>query len=178
LAGQQPSPPASRPQPQRAVAVDGTTLRGSSLHGAAPMHLLAAMDHATGGVLAQTEVDSKTNEITPFRPLLDRLDLTDTVVTADALHTQREHADRLVTAKHADWLLIVKHHQPTLHHQLKALPWPDSPVADHTRDRGHGRVETRRLQVTTVAGLGSPTPPRRCASPAGSARSTTCAGGP
>jgi len=30
-------------------------------------------------------VDGKTNEITRFRPLLDRLDLTDTVVTADAL---------------------------------------------------------------------------------------------
>jgi hypothetical protein len=39
------------------------------------------MDHTSHGVLAQTEVDSKTNEITQFRPLLDRLDLTDTVVT-------------------------------------------------------------------------------------------------
>jgi hypothetical protein len=27
---------------------------------------------------------------------------------------------------------------------------------DHTRDRGHGRAETRRLQVTTVAGLDLP----------------------
>jgi hypothetical protein len=32
---------------------------------------------------------------------------------------------------------------------------PD-PVADHTRDRGQGRAEIRRLQVTTIAGLHFP----------------------
>ena len=56
------------------------------------MHLLAAMDHTTRGVLAQTAVDGKTNEITRFRPLLDRLDLADTVVTADALCRCRGNA--------------------------------------------------------------------------------------
>src|SRR4029450_4145873 len=118
--------------------------------------------------LAQTDVDHTTNEITRFRPLLERLDLTDTVVTADALHTQREHADWLVTAKHAAYVLIVKANQAPLHHQLQRLPWREVPAQDHTRDRGHGRVELRRLQVTTVAGLDFPhatqairTPPRR-----------------
>jgi predicted transposase YbfD/YdcC len=114
------------------------------------------MDHTSRGVLAQTDVDHATNEITRFRPLLEGLDLTDTVVTADALHTQREHADWLVTQKHAAYLLVVKHNQPTLHRQLRRLPWRDIPVADHTRDRGHGRAELRRLQVTTVAGLEFP----------------------
>jgi predicted transposase YbfD/YdcC len=149
-----PAPPAPPHRPRRAVAVDGKTLRGSGNHPNPPVHLLAAMDHATGAVLRQTNVDHATNEITRFRPLLDQLDLTDTVVTADALHTQREHADWLVTQKHADYVLMVKANQPTLHQQLRRLPWPDIPVADHTRDRGHGRAETRRLQVTTVAGLG------------------------
>ncbi len=72
------------------------------------------------------------------------------------MHTQREHADWLVTHKHAAYLLIVKANQPTLHHQLKILPWRQIPVADHTRDRGHGRAEIRRLQATTVAGLDFP----------------------
>jgi hypothetical protein len=72
------------------------------------------------------------------------------------MHTQREHADWLVTHKQAAYLLIVKANQPTLHHQLASLPWRAIPIADHTRDRGHGRVETRRLQVTTVAGLDFP----------------------
>jgi predicted transposase YbfD/YdcC len=78
------------------------------------------------------------------------------VVTADALHTQREHADWLVAVKHAAYLLIVKANQPSLHHQLATLPWRDIPVVDETRDRGHHRVELRRLQVTTVAGLDFP----------------------
>ena len=77
-------------------------------------------------------------------------------MTADALHTQREHANWLVTHKHAAYLLMVKANQPTLHQQLRRLPWRDIPVADHTHDRGHGRVELRRLQVTTVAGLDFP----------------------
>jgi hypothetical protein len=128
LTRQQPPPPASRPplpqRPQRAVAVDGKTLRGSGHHRAAPVHLLAAMDHATAAVLAQADVDHTTNEIARFRPLLERLDLTDAVITADALHTQREHANWLVTHKHADYLLLVKANQPTLHRQLQRLPWP------------------------------------------------------
>jgi predicted transposase YbfD/YdcC len=89
-------------------------------------------------------------------PLLDGLDLAGRVATADALHTQREHADWLVTVKHAAYLLLVKANQPTLHHQLARLPWRDIPIADQTRDRGHGRSEIRRLQVTTVAGLDFP----------------------
>jgi predicted transposase YbfD/YdcC len=78
------------------------------------------------------------------------------VVTADALHTQHAHADWLVGVKQADYVLIVKANQPSLHRQLSTLPWRAVPVADHTHDRGHGRVELRRLQVTTVAGLDFP----------------------
>ena len=161
LAGQQPPPPPTRPPPaprppHRAVAVDGKTLRGSGHHGRSRVHLLAAMDHTTRAVLAQADVAGTTNELTGFRPLLERLDLTGRVVTADALHTQREHADWLVTAKHAAYVLLVKANQPTLRHQLTTLPWRDVPVLDETRDRGHQRVEVRRLQVTTVAGLDFP----------------------
>jgi predicted transposase YbfD/YdcC len=153
LADQQPPPARAWRQ---AVAVDGKTLRGSGHQPNPQVHLLAAMDHTSRAVLAQTDVDHATNEIARFRPLLERLDLTDAVVTADAIHTQREHADWLVTQKHAAYVLIVKANQPTLHHQLASLPWRDIPAQDHTRDRGHGRAELRRLQVTTVAGLDFP----------------------
>jgi predicted transposase YbfD/YdcC len=158
LAAQQPppTPPSPTPRPwRRAVAVDGKALRGSG-HQSPPVYLLAAMDHTSRAVLGQTQVDAKTNEITGFQPLLEDLDLAGRVITADAIHTQREHADWLVTHKHAAYVLIVKANQPTLHHQLATLPWREVPVVDHTRDRGHGRVEIRRLQATTVAGLDFP----------------------
>jgi predicted transposase YbfD/YdcC len=153
LADQQPPPPRAW---RRAVAVDGTALRGSGHHHAAAVHLLAVMDYTSHAVLGQADMDATTNEITQFQPLLDGVDLTGTVVTADALHTQHAHVDWLVTAKHAASLLVVKANQPTLHQQLRRLPWRDIPVVDETRDRGHGRVELRRLQVATVASLGFP----------------------
>ena len=144
-------------RPVRALAIDGKTLRGSAGAGKRPVHLLAAMDHASQVVLAQVEVTSKTNEITRFAPLVDGLELHDTVITADAIRTQREHADWLVTVKHAAaYVLVVKDNQLTLRRQLERLPWSDIPVQDVTRNRAHGRSEIRRLQVATVAGLGFP----------------------
>ncbi|WP_229923032.1 transposase family protein, partial [Streptomyces griseocarneus] len=65
-------------------------LRGSRTHVTGHVTLLAAMDH-TGHVLAQRQVTDKSNEIPAFRPLLDSVDLTGTVITADALHTQHAH---------------------------------------------------------------------------------------
>ncbi len=50
-------------------------------------------------------MDGKTNEITRFAPLLEPLDLTGHVITADAMHTQREHAQFLVSDKKAHYIL-------------------------------------------------------------------------
>lgn len=77
--------------PRRSLAVDGKTVRGARRSDGTQVHLLAAMT-ATGLVTAQREVDGKTNEITVFRPMLAELDLADTVVTFDALHSQTAHA--------------------------------------------------------------------------------------
>ena len=92
---------ASRARPRdrwRAVAVDGKTARGARTGEGRAVHLLAALDHADGVVLGQRVVDGKSNEITAFAPLLDGIDITDVIITADALHTQREHADYLLAA--------------------------------------------------------------------------------
>jgi predicted transposase YbfD/YdcC len=142
-------PPGPRRRP--AVAVDGKTLRGSTRDGH-QVHLLAALDHHDGAVLAQREVPAATNEIAEFQPLLDGLDLVGVVVTADALHAQRDHAAFLVDRGAGD-LLVVKANQPTLHAQLAGLPWRQIPVMDRTRDHGHGLVKIRTLKVAAVAGL-------------------------
>ena len=54
------------------------------------------------------DVDGKANEISRFRPLLADLDLTGCVLTADALHTQRDHAEFLVQEKKAHYIFTVK----------------------------------------------------------------------
>ena len=94
-----PVPQPGSDQASRLIAIDGKTARGARVRGggegadARAVHLLASFDQATGVVLGQSVVDGKTNEITAFAPLLDRIDLTKVIITADALHTQRAHAD-------------------------------------------------------------------------------------
>lgn len=136
---------------RRLIAVDGKRVRGSGSDTSEPRHLLGAIDHARGVVLAQREVGCKTNEITEFAPLLDTIDVTDSVITADALHAQRAHADYLVLERGAHYLLTVKGNQPGLFAQLKKLPWKGAPILHRSADRAHGRVEKRSVKVVTVS---------------------------
>ncbi|MCX5208490.1 ISAs1 family transposase [Kitasatospora sp. NBC_00240] len=115
----------------RAIAVDGKSLRGAARAHGRKIHLLAALDHTAGNVLAQLDVGEKTNEITCFQPLLDTVaGLAGAVVTSDAMHTQREHADYLVTGRSAHYIVIVKGNQKKLRKQLKSLPWKAIPLQD------------------------------------------------
>jgi predicted transposase YbfD/YdcC len=150
-----PRPTASR---RRAVAVDGKTLRGARGANAdgRRAHLLACMDHATRAVLAQRQVGGAPEEVPAFAPLLADLDLAGVVVTADALQTHPEAAEFLVTSKQAHYLFTVKANQPTLLGRCARLPWHRVPVADRTRDRGHGRVELRTLKAVSVRHFGFP----------------------
>jgi predicted transposase YbfD/YdcC len=160
-AGRQPPWPDQRER--RAVAVDGKAVRGTrhaSEDGQA-VHLLAAAEQRSAVVLAQATVDGKTNEIICFTPLLEPLDLAGAVITADALHAQREHAEFLVSNKKARCILAVKNNQPGLYARLKHLPWRQVPVACDTREKGHGRAERRTLKLTAAAtGIAFRTPPR------------------
>ena len=146
---QGPSPHKPR---RRSIQVDGKALRGTRHHTASgrARHLLAACTGRHATVVAQVEIDGKTSELAAFEPLLRPLELTGTVVTADALHTQRDHARFLVTETSAHFILVVKKNQPSLYHQLKRLPWRQVPIG-HTEDHhGHGRTERRSIKVTAV----------------------------
>jgi predicted transposase YbfD/YdcC len=130
------------------LAVDGKTVRGSRTDGQA-VHLLAAALHACQTVIAQRQVAAKSNEIPAFAPLLDRIALRGVVVTADAMHTQRAHAEHVITAG-GHYLLVVKGNQKKLRKQLRHLPWREIPLQARTTGAGHGRREVRRLKVCTV----------------------------
>jgi predicted transposase YbfD/YdcC len=144
-----------------AVAVDGKSLRGTfPRSGGAGVHLLAALSHDQGIVLAQQDVPAGTSEITAFAPLLDiidqTMDLTGLVITADALHTTRAHA-RYLIEHGADYVFTVKTNQSGLHRHLTSLPWDDIPVLTSVTT-GHGRTERRTIRLAplttdTTAGL-------------------------
>jgi hypothetical protein len=108
-----------------AVAVDGKTLRGARGSDGKKMHLMSAILHKEGVVIAQKQVDRKTNEIPLFQPLLEPVDLKGKVVTADALHTQVEHATYLKEEKEADYFFTVKGNQGTLLKSIEDLEKED-----------------------------------------------------
>ena len=138
---------------RRVLAVDGKSLRGARSGDQRAPHVLAVIDHDTNVVLGQAKVETKTNEITRFAPLMATLDpslLTGAVVTADALHTQREHVEFLHTHG-AHWLLTVKGNQPALRRQLAALPWRQVEVCHRSVTDQRGRREIRTLKIVTVA---------------------------
>lgn len=129
------------------VAVDGKSLRGASVAGVMP-HLLSALEHEHGVVLGQRAVGDKGSEIPALRDLLSGMDLAGVVVTADALHCQRDTATWLI-GRGANYVLTVKANQPGLRNALKDLPW--SKVPGHTyRDRSHGRTVTQTVKRVTV----------------------------
>jgi hypothetical protein len=55
--------------PSLVIALDGKTVRGARGRDGKAPHLLAAMITGARAVIAQKEVDDKTNEITQVRPL-------------------------------------------------------------------------------------------------------------
>ncbi|MBB4940115.1 hypothetical protein FHR32_004420 [Streptosporangium album] len=130
------------------LAVDGKTLRGSRTTDTT-VHLLAATRHDTQTALAQRQVEAS-NEIPAFTPLLSGLDLSSVMITADALHTQHEHARQIVEAG-GHYLFIVKGNQPTLlnHPLAREIPWQmpagSGPAAREVGNGAARRAAGRRL---------------------------------
>ncbi len=137
---------------RRVFALDGKTVRGAGMRtgtgqGTAP-HLVAAFDHTVGTVLGQVAIAAKSNEIPAVRDLLACFDLTATVITVDAMHTQTDTATA-ITGAGGDYLFTVKGNTPTLHRHLKALPWKDVPAHSQT-ETGHGKRITRTIKVAAA----------------------------
>jgi hypothetical protein len=145
------------------IALDGKTVRGArTTDGKAP-HLLAAMITGARAVLAQKDIDAKTNEITQVKPLLDDADITGALVTADAMHVQKETARYLAEDKEADYLFTaVKDNQPGVFAALTR--W-----TGRTRRSGTPRI-TAGTAGTSPARCRCCPPPRGC-SPAPPRRS-------
>lgn len=147
----------------RLIALDGKTLRRSfdTAAGKAALHMINAWCVTNQTVLGQVVCGSKDNEITTMPKLLELLDLRGAVVTADAMHCQKDMARRIIDGG-GDYVLQVKDNQPTLHENLQLLfaegltddcQGVSYDYAEDT-DAGHGRIETRRCWSSgAIAGV-------------------------
>ena len=104
------------------VAIDGKTLRGShdSVKGFSALHMVSAWASGLRLNLGQKSVDDKSNEIPAVAELLQLLKLKGAIVTLDAMHCQKDTAE-LIRKGGADYILMVKGNQPTLHATLMDL---------------------------------------------------------
>jgi predicted transposase YbfD/YdcC len=153
LDAQPPPQQTPRREQRRVYALDGKTLRGAHVRaadgGVYLPHLVSVLDQATGAVLGQVQVQEKGSEVAALAALFDELDVDNVLVTADALHTHRGHADYL-HARGGHYPMTIKANQPRLLARIRALPWADIGVAARERARGHGRVETRAVSVVSL----------------------------
>jgi predicted transposase YbfD/YdcC len=163
-----PRSPERDPQGSIGIAFDGKAQRGRLAcadHPEYPVHMLSAVLHDLGIVLAQMPLDHTGEkaeaELTAAPILVARLGWTGCVLTGDALYC---HADLCATVRDAggDYLLIVKENQATLLRALAtlfasrtdaALRAASLPAWDMrgatSVDKGHGRLEMRQLVAST-----------------------------
>ncbi len=143
------------------IALDGKTMRGTIPYGETRgEHLIAGYSVEKGTVLTQEVVDCKENEIVEAPVALAKVDLRDTVVSGDAMQTQRGLSQQIIAAG-GDYLFPVKDNQPKMRQAIEQLFAPDNPkpgfgqiqndfVTDHTVNIGHGRVEVRTLTASRM----------------------------
>jgi len=140
------------------IAIDGKTLRRShdKALGKEAIVMVSAWATANHLVLGQLKVDDKSNEITAIPDLLQALDISDCIITTDALGTQKDVASLIVKGG-GDYVLALKDNHPLLHQDVKLL-FDDLEASrfraydydtDRTVDKDHGRLETR--QCWTIA---------------------------
>ena len=146
------------------IAIDGKELCGSKdPETGFRTHLLSAVSHELGVVLAQCAVDEKTNEIPISTELLKIFDVVGKVVTTDALLTQKTFCKDVIEHQ-ADYALPVKENHKQMYEDIRQLFEPlsetDTPDVEkrrfenlHTEEGAHLHthtdVEKARGYITT-----------------------------
>ena len=155
-----PRDPARRQRPgpahrhRRQDHVGGRTTRRNDL---GPLHIVSAWASEEGIALGQVATEEKSNEITAIPQLLEQIDLTDTLITIDAMGCQKEIARDIVDGG-GDFVITVKDNQPTLREAIETYfekhlerDLEDLKYRCHeTSDAAHGRIDERSYFLTKI----------------------------
>jgi predicted transposase YbfD/YdcC len=148
---------------QEIIPIDGKSLRGSydREKGLKNLHLVTAWAREQRLVLGQVKVEDHSNEITAIPALLELIDIAGAIITIDAMGTQTEIV-QLSRQKKADYVVALKSNHPTLYNQVKS--WFETAKTqdfmgiemsyDSRTEKGHHRLETRKVWAVSVAKLG------------------------
>ena len=140
------------------IAIDGKTLRRShdNASGKKAIHMVNAWATGSNIVLGQYKTEEKSNEITAIPLLLKMLDISDSIITIDAMGCQKKIASVIIDKK-ADYVLSLKENHPMMYENTKlylddkiesGIPGVDY-CYHETLDGEHGRIETRKYWITS-----------------------------
>ena len=105
------------------INLDGRVNRGSSRNEtgyndkAKPLNVLNAYSNKYGICLASEQIDDKTNEITAIPDILKRFNVKGNVITWDALNTQTDNVETVVSLK-GDYVVPIKGNQGNFYNDL------------------------------------------------------------
>ena len=141
------------------IAIDGKTLRGSGnrrKHQKA-LHLVSAWAVNNRVLLGQVKTEEKSNEIEAIPRLLDMLDISQAIVTLDAMGCQKSIAQKIIDQK-GHYVLSLKGNQETLYQDVARIfalgeerqfkKMLNKRKLEKVRD--HGRRETRRYTLISA----------------------------
>jgi len=111
-------------------------------------------------VLSQVEVGRKENEITRAPKALECVEISQKVVTGDAMHTQKALSAQIVR-QGGDYIFPVKENQLSLYKSIQQLFAPEYPKPGFGKietdfqivekvNKGHGRLEKRTLTTSEM----------------------------
>jgi len=137
----------------RQICIDGKTMRGvKKLSPDTESHIVSAYDPHLQFVLSMDAVPVKRNELDAIRRLLDELDVTDALITIDAIGCQHDVAEQVLEAG-GDYVLQVKGNQPTLLQELEDSFPNISKGYTVNKEEGleHGRIEHRQMKSVVLS---------------------------
>ncbi|MES2616129.1 MAG: ISAs1 family transposase [Bdellovibrionota bacterium] len=101
-------------------------------------------------------MDTKTNEITVIPDIIDALDIKGAMISVDALNTQKNIADKIITAQ-ADYTLALKGNHKNLNEEVELLFNTNKIDLATEKDehfeeceKEHGRITTRVYETISV----------------------------
>lgn len=127
------------------VSIDGKTVKAISELKKGIHHFISLFSHTTCRILDQEGVVSKENEIVATPRLLGRQYLSGTMVTGDALLTQKK-ITKAVRKSMGDYLLVVKGNHPYLQDVFAATF--NDPVTKTKQKIFHEFRKTRNIKTT------------------------------
>ncbi len=138
------------------IAIDGKALKGSKRQDLKCLHSVSAWCHENSLILAEKQVDTKSNEIKAIPLLLKSLDLKKRTITIDAAGCQKS-ITKLIKDKKGDYILGLKKNHPKLYKavedHIKIEGENDKNRLFDAFDEGHGKLVRRRCFGYNISSL-------------------------